>query len=177
LNLRAIQSLRERFGKPVGFSDHSEGMLGALVAAALGAKVLEKHFTLDRNGIGPDHKLSMEPGELRELVRQLAIVEASLGNGWKHPAKEEEQSRLASRRSVVTAVDIPMHETIQPWMVTCKRPGGGIDPREIDLVTGSQARRHLAKDSILGWSDLLMPDRHEAGSTQRTQSATACNLR
>jgi N-acetylneuraminate synthase/N,N'-diacetyllegionaminate synthase len=175
LNLKAIQSLRERFGMPVGFSDHSEGILCALVAAALGAKVLEKHFTLDRNARGPDHKLSMEPEELCELVRQLAVVEASLGNGCKHPTRKEEQTRLASRRSVVAAVDIPMHETIQPWMVTCKRPGGGIDPREIDLVTGSQARRRLAKDSILGWSDLLMPDRHEAGSVQRTHSATACS--
>jgi sialic acid synthase SpsE len=110
---------------------------------------------LDRNAPGPDHKLSIEPRELRELVAQLAIVDASLGNGCKHPTKDEEESRLLCRRSIVAAVDIRMHQTIQPWMLDCKRPGGGIDPREIDQVTGMQACRNLAKDSILSWADLL----------------------
>lgn len=155
LNLRTIQTLRDRFDLPVGLSDHSQGTLFALIAAAMGARVLEKHFTLDRSAPGPDHKLSIEPGELRELVAQLAIVDASLGNGCKHPTKDEEQSRLLCRRSIVAAVDIRMHETIQPWMLDCKRPAGGIDPREIDQVTGTQACRNIAKDSILSWDDLL----------------------
>ncbi len=154
LNLKAIQTLRERFDLPVGFSDHSEGIFFSLIAAALGARVIEKHFTLDRRAPGPDHKVSIEPKDLRELVSQLSQVDASLGNGCKRPASVEEQSRLLSRRSIVAAVDIPMHVTIQPSMLTCKRPAGGIDPRDVDRVTGAQARRHIAKDSILRWVDL-----------------------
>lgn len=155
LNLRALQTLRERFHLPVGFSDHSQGIFFSLLAAALGARVLEKHFTLDRCAPGPDHRISLEPKELRELVARLAIVDASLGTGHKHPTMEEEQSRQLSRRSIVAAVDIPVDEIIQPWMLTCKRPASGIDPREVDRVVGTQARRSLSKDSILCWEDLM----------------------
>jgi N-acetylneuraminate synthase/N,N'-diacetyllegionaminate synthase len=154
LNLKAIQTLREHFQLPAGFSDHSEGIFFSLLAAALGATILEKHFTLDRNAPGPDHKVSIEPGDLRELVTQLAIVDASLGNGCKRPTGAEEQSRLLSRRSIVAAVDIPVHVTIRPEMLTCKRPAGGIDPRDLDRVTGARARKPIAKDSILHWEDL-----------------------
>jgi len=174
LNLRTIQTLRERFDLPVGFSDHSQGTFFALVAAALGARVLEKHFTLDRSAPGPDHKLSIEPRELRELVAQLATLDASLGNGRKYPAKDEEQSRLLSRRSIVAAVDIRMHETIQPWMLACKRPAGGIDPREIDQVTGTQACRNIAKDSILSWEDLLPSRRMEVGEIEEVKATESC---
>jgi N,N'-diacetyllegionaminate synthase len=85
LNLRTIQTLRERFHLPVGFSDHSQGIFFSLLAAALGARMIEKHFTLDRNAPGPDHKISIEPRELLELVARLAVVDDSLGSGCKHP--------------------------------------------------------------------------------------------
>ena len=170
LNLRTIQTLHEHFHLPAGFSDHSEGIFFSLLAAALGARVLEKHFTLDRTGAGPDHKVSIEPRELRELVARLAVVDASLGTGRKHPTKEEEQSRMLSRRSIVAATDIAIHQTVQPWMLTCKRPAGGIDPREVDRVTGMQARRKIAKDSILYWEDLVPA--HCAKAADRETAST-----
>jgi N,N'-diacetyllegionaminate synthase len=154
LNLKAIQTLQERFQLPVGYSDHSEGIFFSLIAAALGAGILEKHFTLDRNGPGPDHKVSIEPEDLRELVTRLPMVRASLGNGCKHPTPAEEQSRLSSRRSLVAAMDIAADGMIQPGMLTCKRPAGGIDPRDLDRVVGARARRAIARDSILRWEDL-----------------------
>ena len=141
----------------MGFSDHSEGILFSLIAAALGARVIEKHFTLDRRASGPDHRVSIEPDDLRELVSTLALIDASLGNGCKIPASVEEQGRRLSRRSIVAAVDIPLHATIQPAMLTCKRPSGGIDPRDVDKVTGAQAGRYIAKDSMLRWVDLRRP--------------------
>jgi N-acetylneuraminate synthase/N,N'-diacetyllegionaminate synthase len=157
LNLRAVQTLRDRFARPVGFSDHSEGILFALVAAALGARVLEKHFTLDRGLPGPDHKASIEPAELKELVMRLSLVDASLGTGLKQPAESEEGSRRLSRRSLVTAVDIAADEIIRPSMLTCKRPAGGIDPREVDQVVGARACKDIARDSFLRWADLVRP--------------------
>lgn len=154
LNLRALQTLHERFRLPVGFSDHSEGIFFSVIAAAMGARVLEKHFTLDRGAPGPDHKVSIEPRDLQRLVSELGLLDASLGSGRKGPAAAEEQGRLLSRRSVVAAVDIGEHTTIQPSMLTCKRPAGGIDPREIDLVVGRQSRRRIPKDGILRWEDV-----------------------
>jgi N-acetylneuraminate synthase/N,N'-diacetyllegionaminate synthase len=155
LNLRVILTLKERFGLPVGFSDHSQGTFFSLLAAALGARVIEKHFTLDRNAPGPDHQASIEPDDLRALVRGLAQVDASLGSGIKIPTREETSSRLLSRRSIIAAVDVRVGEALQPWMLTCKRPARGIDPREIDRVTSMRAARDIAKDCVLTWDDLL----------------------
>jgi len=155
LNLRSIQTLRDHFHLPVGFSDHSQGTLFSLIAAALGARVLERHFTLDRNAPGPDHKASLDPGDLRALTTSLDSVEASLGNGDKRPSPIEEQGRQLSRRSIVAAADIRAHETIHPWMLTFKRPAGGLCPCEVDKVIGMRARRDLVRDSVLHWEDLL----------------------
>ena len=155
LNLRSIPTLRDHFHLPVGFSDHSQGTLFSLIAAALGARVLERHFTLDRNAAGPDHKASLDPDDLRALITSLGRVEASLGDGDKHPSRAEEQGRQLSRRSIVAAADIRAHETIHPWMLACKRPAGGLNPCEVDKVIGMRARRDLARDSVLHWEDLL----------------------
>jgi N,N'-diacetyllegionaminate synthase len=157
LNLKTIQTLRDRFGLPVGFSDHSQGTLFSLIAAALGARVLERHFTLDRNAPGPDHKVSLDPPGLRALIADLSHVEAALGSGSKIPSQAEEQGRRLSRRSIVAAADIRRHETIQARMLACKRPGGGLEPRDLDRVIGMRAGRDLDKDSILRWDDLLPP--------------------
>ncbi len=173
LNLRSIQTLHEHFGVPVGFSDHSQGILFSLIAAALGARVLERHFTLDRNAPGPDHRLSLEPDELRTLIRDLVLVEASLGNGCKHPAAAEEQGRLSSRRSIVAAVDIRRHEIINPGMITCKRPAGGLDPREFDRLIGCRTRRDLARDSVLHWADVMPPTGSAGRGGRDTETTTA----
>jgi sialic acid synthase SpsE len=154
----------------VGFSDHSQGTFFSLIAAALGARILEKHFTLDRNAPGPDHQVSIEPGELRDLVSRLELVDESLGTGCKHPTRAEEDSRLLSRRSIVAAADIPMNTAIQPWMLTCKRPAGGIDPRQIDRIVGANTRRSIARNSILSWEDLVVSSGSPAACTKTLES-------
>jgi N-acetylneuraminate synthase/N,N'-diacetyllegionaminate synthase len=155
LNLRAIQTLRDYFDLPVGFSDHSEGILLPLIAVALGAMVIEKHFTLDKQAEGPDHRLSLNPEELRLMIRNLRDAEKSLGDGRKRPTTAEEENRLLSRRSIVAAVDIRSSESISPWMLAFKRPGSGLEPRHVQKVVGMKARRNISKDTILQWEDLM----------------------
>jgi N-acetylneuraminate synthase/N,N'-diacetyllegionaminate synthase len=157
LNLRAIRTLQSYFDLPVGLSDHSEGILLSMVAVAFGAIVLEKHFTLDKQASGPDHKASMDPADLKALVRGLRDVEASLGDGRKRPSDSEEESRLLSRRSIVAAADIRANEPIAPWMLAFKRPGSGIEPRNWEKLVGMIARRNIGKDTILQWEDLAPP--------------------
>ncbi len=155
LNLRAIQTMADYFDLPVGFSDHSEGILLPLVAVSLGAVLIEKHFTLDRQARGPDHKLSLEPGELRSMVQSIRAVESSLGDGRKCPAASEAENRALSRRSVVAAVDIRSYETIEPWMLGFKRPGTGLEPKQAERLVGMKVRRNIGRDNALQWDDLL----------------------
>jgi N-acetylneuraminate synthase/N,N'-diacetyllegionaminate synthase len=155
LNLRSIETMRNHFGLPVGYSDHCEGFILPLAAVALGAVLLEKHFTLSRDLPGPDHKVSMEPAELRILVQYLQDVEASLGDGRKHPASAEEENRKLSRRSISVTADIRAYEVIAPWMLAVKRPGTGLEPRQLESVIGMRARRNISKNSILQWEDLV----------------------
>jgi N-acetylneuraminate synthase/N,N'-diacetyllegionaminate synthase len=155
MNLRALQTLQSYFELLVGLSDHSEGTLLPLVAVALGAVVIEKHFTLDKSAAGPDHKASMDPQDLRVLIRNLRDVEASLGDGRKRPSEAEEESRLFSRRSIVAASDIRVNETIEPWMLTFKRPGTGLEPKYWEKVIGLTARRNIGKNTILQWEDFV----------------------
>jgi N,N'-diacetyllegionaminate synthase len=153
MNLRALQTLHSYFELSVGLSDHSEGILLSLMAVAMGAVVIEKHFTLDKQAPGPDHRASIDPNELKLLVRGLRDVEASLGDGRKRPADIEEESRLLSRRSIVAGVDIRAQETIAPWMLTFKRPGSGLEPRNWERIIGMTARRNISKNTILQWED------------------------
>jgi N,N'-diacetyllegionaminate synthase len=136
---------------PIGFSDHSEGILLAPVAAAMGAVLIEKHFTLDRRPQGP----SVDPESMKVMIQNLRNVEASLGDGRKRPCSLEEEGRLLGRRSIVSAVDIGAFETISPWMLAFKRPGRGIEPRHWQKVVGMKARRSICKDTILQWEDLI----------------------
>ena len=155
LNLRAIGTLRDHFGLPVGYSDHTQGLLCPMMAVALGASVLEKHFTLDKLASGPDHKLSMDPSELRSLVDGLREVEAGLGNGRKCPMPAEQDNRRMSRRSIVASVDIRAYATIEPHMLSFKRPGEGIEPKHLEHVIGMCSRCDIARDRVLHWGDLL----------------------
>jgi N,N'-diacetyllegionaminate synthase len=154
MNLRALQTLQSYFELSVGLSDHSEGTLLSLIAVALGAVVIEKHFTLDKRAPGPDHKASMDPADLKSLVRNLRDVEACLGDGRKRPSDVEEESRVFSRRSIVASADIRANETIAPWMLAFKRPGSGLEPRYWEKVIGMRARRNISKNTILQWEDL-----------------------
>lgn len=154
MNLRVLQTLHSYFELPVGLSDHSQGILVSLISVALGAVVIEKHFTLDKAAAGPDHKASLDPDDLKLLVQNLREVELCMGDGRKKPVEGEEEGRLLGRRSIVAAADIRADESIESWMLTCKRPGTGLEPKCWDRVVGMAARRNIEKDTILQWEDL-----------------------
>src|ERR1041385_598944 len=149
VNLRAMQTMRSAFDVPVGFLDHTEGIDIALAAVALGACVIEKHFTLDRTLPGPDHRASLEPAELRELVRSIRTVESALGSGRKVPAPSEIETAKVARRSLVAARDIPAGITWQRDMVVIRRPGTGMSPAMLDTLLGRRAVRDVAAGTLL----------------------------
>jgi N,N'-diacetyllegionaminate synthase len=152
MNLRAMATMRQAFAAPVGLSDHSLGIHVAAAAVALGASVVEKHFTLDRRLPGPDHPFAVEPAELTEMVRQIREVEAALGDGLKRgPAPEEEEMHQKARRSLIAARAIPKGTRIERSMIAIKRPGFGIRPKLIDLVVGRVAQVHIEEDTVLTW--------------------------
>ena len=127
-NLRAMQTMATAFGVPVGYSDHTPGIEVALAAVALGACVIEKHFTLDRSLPGPDHRASLEPDELTALVRGIRTVEAALGHGRREPAASEANTAAVARRSLVAAKDISAGTVLTEEMIAIKRPGTGLPP-------------------------------------------------
>jgi N-acetylneuraminate synthase len=149
VNLRAMQTMRSAFDVPVGFSDHTEGIDVALAAVALGACVLEKHFTLDRTLPGPDHRASLEPAALRELVRSIRRVETALGNGRKVPSASEIETAKVARRSLVAARDIPAGATLERDMVAMRRPGTGLSPAMLNTLLDRQAVREIAAGTLL----------------------------
>jgi N-acetylneuraminate synthase/N,N'-diacetyllegionaminate synthase len=153
-NLRAMLTLQQAFGVPVGFSDHTTGTETALAAVALGARIIEKHFTLDRSLPGPDHEASLEPEELGKLVRGIRLVEQALGDGLKRPKKAELVIMRAARKSIVAAKDIPAGTTITEDMLTTKRPGSGILPRYWNDIIGCRARVAIPGNSLLQWDQL-----------------------
>ncbi len=147
--LRAMTHLEETFGVPVGFSDHTEGILVAAAAAALGARVIEKHLTLDKGMEGPDHKCSLDAGEWRRLTEAVRTVEAALGRPEKVPSAEELETARAVRRSLTAARPIAAGETIIEEAMALKRPGTGLPPAMLAAVLGRRARRDIAADEIL----------------------------
>jgi sialic acid synthase SpsE len=160
-NLRAIKTLRAAFKYPVGFSDHTEGYDAALLAVALGARIIEKHFTLDKNLPGPDHKLSLTPGEFQEYVRRIKSAEKALGNGRKIITAGEKAVRAVAGKSLVTRVDIKKGTVFSEEMLALKRPGTGIPPQYLTLVAKARAARFIPKDSLLQWSDFILEEREK----------------
>jgi N,N'-diacetyllegionaminate synthase len=149
VNLRAMLTIRDAFGVAVGYSDHTPGIEVATAAVALGATVIEKHFTLDRNLPGPDHKASLEPAELRALVKAIRNIEQALGNGIKQPTESEAKNIPIARKSLVAARVIRAGEVFDERNVTVKRPGTGLSPMRWDEVIGQRARRDFAPDELL----------------------------
>ena len=154
LNLRAITTLREALRLPVGYSDHSLGIEAALAAVSLGATVIEKHLTLDRQLPGPDHAASLEPPEFAAMVRGIRRIEAMLGDGVKAPRPQEEDAARVARRSIVALVDIPAGAALKPAMLACRRPASGIPPADWDRVVGATARMAIAAGTVLQWDQL-----------------------
>lgn len=149
VNLRAMQTMRSAFDVPVGFSDHTEGIDVSLAAVALGACVIEKHFTLDRTLPGPDHRASLEPAELRALVRSIRRVETALGNGRKVPTASELETAKVARRSLVAARDIPAGATLERDMVVMRRPGTGLSPAMLNTLLDRKVKRDIAAGTLL----------------------------
>ena len=149
VNLRAIETLKQAFKLPVGFSDHTLGIIVPIAAVALGACVIEKHFTLDRNLPGPDHRASLEPDELKEMVKAIREVEKALGNGIKKPTKEEKEIKKVARKSIVAKVDIPEGAIITEDMLDVKRPGTGIEPKYLKFIIGRKAKEDIKKDDVI----------------------------
>jgi N-acetylneuraminate synthase/N,N'-diacetyllegionaminate synthase len=149
LNLLRINTIRDSFGVITGFSDHSNGNIGAIGSVALGAKVIEKHFTLDKNLPGPDHRFSASPTELTELVRAVRAMEAALGSAKIAPSKKEKEMRVLARRSIVARRDIAKGEKILADMIEYKRPGNGLMPKYTSLVVGKKAKRAIGKSSLI----------------------------
>ena len=149
INLRAMETLRRAFGTPTGYSDHSAGLEIAFAAVALGACVVEKHFTQDRALPGPDHQASLTPEELRELVRGIRAVERSLGDGRKIPNPSERSTALAARKSLVLAVDLARGDVITDAHLVNKRPGIGLSPKYRDMVVGRALREAFPAGTVL----------------------------
>ena len=154
INLRAMQTLHQQTGCITGFSDHTESILAAIVSVALGASVLEKHFTLDKNLPGPDHKASLEPGELKRMITQIREAETMLGDGIKKPNPSEISIREVARKSIVSARNIPAGKIITSEDIICKRPGNGIQPREWEKIIGKTAKEAIEEDCLLSWDDI-----------------------
>jgi N-acetylneuraminate synthase len=146
INLRAMDTLHAAFGLPVGYSDHSSGLVIAFAAAARGATVVEKHFTLDRNLPGPDHAASLLPQELADMVAGIRAIELALGSTHKTPSEVEMFNRVVARQSLVAAGDIAAHEIFTEENLTSKRPGDGVSPLAYWEFLGRRAGHAYRQD-------------------------------
>lgn len=149
INLKAIQQMEREFGLPVGLSDHSEGVSVPIAAVSLGAKVIEKHFTLDRSMEGPDHRASSEPNELKTMVKSIREIELALGTGKKEPSLIELENRNAARKSLVAKKQIKAGEMFTKDNLTVKRPGNGISPKEYWSYLGKISSKSYEKDELI----------------------------
>lgn len=154
VNLRVMKTLSHAFGVPVGFSDHTIGITASLAAVALGACVVEKHFTLDRALPGPDHKASLEPDELKRMIASIRDVEKGLGDGIRRVTLREEEIKRVARKSIVAAVDIPEGTVLSEDMLDTKRPGTGIEPKHLRLVVGRKAARPIKSGELITFETL-----------------------
>jgi len=149
VNLRAMNTIKEEFGVKVGYSDHTKGIEVPIAAVALGATVIEKHFTLDRNMEGPDHKASLEPNELKAMVDSIRHIELALGNGMKQPAESEKKNMAVARKSIIASKDIKAGDIFTEENLTVKRPGDGISPMRWFDIIGKPAPRDFEEDELI----------------------------
>ena len=154
VNMKAMDTLRAAFGYSVGYSDHTEGMEIPLMAVSREAEVIEKHFTLDRNMEGPDHKASLEPDELKCMVEGIRRIEAAIGDGRKGPTMSELSTRAVARKSLVAKHLLKKGMVIKAEDIIVKRPGTGIAPEYLETVIGKKLKGNLEKDFLFKWEDL-----------------------
>ena len=150
VNLKAMLHIQRELGLPIGYSDHTLGIEVPIAAVALGATVIEKHFTLDKTLPGPDHKASLEPNELKAMVSAIRNIEKAIGgSGLKEISKSEEKNKPIARKSIVAATDIKKGDIFTPENLTVKRPGTGISPMQWDEVIGKEAKRDFQEDELI----------------------------
>jgi len=146
VNLKAMVSIGEKLDIKFGYSDHTLGIEVGIAAVAMGASCIEKHFTLDRNMDGPDHKASLEPTELKKMVKSIRNIELALGDGIKRPSKSELKNIQIVRKSIVTKTKIKKGDNFTVNNLTIKRPGTGMSPMKWDKIIGSVAKKNFNKD-------------------------------
>jgi N,N'-diacetyllegionaminate synthase len=149
VNLNAMSTIRNEIGLPVGYSDHTEGVEIPVAAAALGAVIIEKHFTIDKAMDGPDHKASLNPEQLKDMVKAIRNTEKAMGDGRKIPADSEKKNIVIARKSIVAAADIKRGEIFTEKNLTVKRPGNGISPMRWFDILGKPAGRDYAEDELI----------------------------
>lgn len=149
VNLMAMKTIGDTFGVSVGYSDHTRGIEVPIAAVAMGAKVIEKHFTLDCNMEGPDHKASLEPDQLKAMVDAIRNVEMAIGSAEKHATASETPNKVVARKSIVAACDIAEGDILTEKNITVKRPGNGISPMLWDSVIGTKAKRAFKYDELI----------------------------
>jgi N-acetylneuraminate synthase len=155
VNLKAMITLREAFKLPVGYSDHTLGVEVPVAAVALGAKVIEKHFTLGKNMPGPDHKASLEPNELKEMVNHIRNVEKALGLGIKKPNKSEYETMIVARKSLVASMNKRKGEIVEKEDIEIKRPGNGLSPEFLNIIIGKKLLKEIKKDDLFTWEHFM----------------------
>jgi len=156
VNLKAMHSIRDTLNVKIGYSDHTRGIEVPIAAVAMGAEVIEKHFTLDRNMEGPDHKASLEPTELKAMVDAIRNIELAIsGSGVKEASNSEKKNKTIARKSIHLAKNIKSGETIHSSHLIMKRPGDGISPMFIEKILGRTASKDLEEDSKLKWEDII----------------------
>ena len=149
VNLNAMLTLKQCFGVRVGYSDHTKGIEVPIAAVAMGAEIIEKHFTLDKNLPGPDHVASLEPQELKSMVDSIRNIEKALGNGLKKVSSSEQKNISIARKSIIAACEIKKGEVFTEDNLTVKRPGNGISPMKWDEVVGKIAKRDFVEDELI----------------------------
>jgi N-acetylneuraminate synthase/N,N'-diacetyllegionaminate synthase len=154
-NLKVMDLLRRKFGFPVGFSDHTLGIAVPIAAVALGAVMIEKHFTLDKTLSGPDHRASLEPEEFRQMVIGIREVQKALGNGVKRLTLQEQEISEAARRSIVARIRIRKGTVVREDMLAFKRPGIGLKPKNLRRVIGRKAKKDIEADELITLEKLL----------------------
>lgn len=154
VNLRAMLSLAEDFGLPIGYSDHTAGITVSLAAVALGAQVIEKHFTLDKNQPGPDHAASLEPKELKALVQGSRAIELALGDGVKQPGRRELKNAAVARKSILARRDIKQGQVFSEDLLVVKRPGTGLSPMAWPKLLGKRASRDYKEEEFIDQGEI-----------------------
>ena len=155
VNLLAMNEIGKKLNVVIGYSDHTLGIEVPIAAVALGARVIEKHFTLDRSLPGPDHVASLEPSELKQMVDSIRNIELAIaGNGLKEPSASETPNKAIARKSIHINVDIAKGSTIMAEMLAMRRPGDGISPMLMDEVIGKKTNQDLAAETKLQWEHL-----------------------